>query len=171
MTFVIGVFVLLGVYFQLRHSQCQCGPEKILEALPLKSVQHEPKTIHYDPDSFLAVASRSNSFKTINPASLRLKLDENIGKRIRKNHKARVNCIIEKKKAVEVIAQKSKTITTPLGNRTTDPRMMHTTGEKMVFFCQSDVRRSHKPMVNEVTEVLSRSRRATIGACICDCFC
>lgn len=53
------------------------------------------------------------------------------------NGKGHVNCVIERKTANQIIASEPKKLITPYGNITTDPRLIHLTGEKLVFSCHS----------------------------------
>lgn len=49
-----------------------------------------------------------------------------------------MNCVVEKKRAEQVVDHQPKTINLPFGlNLTTDPRYEHITGEKMAIFCES----------------------------------
>lgn len=55
-----------------------------------------------------------------------------------KNQRSRMNCIVEKKKAEEVVDHQAKTVRLPFGlNLTTDPRYERVTGERMVILCES----------------------------------
>ncbi|XP_076356838.1 uncharacterized protein LOC143250252 [Tachypleus tridentatus] len=168
MTILIGVFVLLGFYVQLRHSECDCGLEKVPQPFSLERSNRQSKPTYYDPDPLLAVPSRSS--KKITAIPLRLHLDGDTGRMIKKKNKARVSCDVEKKKTMALTAQKPKTLITPLGNITTDPRLIHIMGERMVFSCHNDMRNTHKPM-NDYKEIPSRSRRDTSNMCDCDCTC
>lgn len=49
-----------------------------------------------------------------------------------------MNCIVEKKRAEEVVDHQPKTVRLPFGvNLTTDPRFERLTGERMVIICES----------------------------------
>ncbi|XP_022237425.1 uncharacterized protein LOC111084971 [Limulus polyphemus] len=168
MTILIGVFVLLGFYVQLRQAECDCGLEKVPQPFSLESIERQSKASRYDPDPLLAVPSQSSKKMTAIP--LRLHLDGDTGRMIKKKNKARVSCDVEKKKTMALTAQKPKTLITPFGNITTDPRLIHVMGERMVFSCHSDMRNTHKP-VNDYKEIPSRSRRDTSNMYDCDCTC
>lgn len=57
---------------------------------------------------------------------------------VEKHQKTKMNCIVEKKKAEEVVDHKPKTIKLPFGvNVTTDPRYEKISGERMVIICES----------------------------------
>lgn len=76
---------------------------------------------------------------------LQLDFDEIAGSLMEKNHRSRMNCVVEKKSAEEVTDHQAKTVRLPFGvNITTDPRYEHITGERMAIYCESghDQRRS-----------------------------
>lgn len=57
-----------------------------------------------------------------------------------------MNCIIEKKKAEEIVDEQAKSLPPLLGiNMTTDPRYLHFTGEKMAISCDSGNDHRHPP--------------------------
>lgn len=69
---------------------------------------------------------------------LQLDFDDLAGALIEKNQKSRMNCIVEKKRAEEVVDHQPKTLRLPFGvNLTTDPRYEHLSGERMAIFCES----------------------------------
>lgn len=69
---------------------------------------------------------------------MQLDFDDLAGALMEKNQKSRMNCVVEKKKAEEVIDHQAKVLRLPFGvNLTTDPRYERVTGEKMVIFCES----------------------------------
>jgi hypothetical protein len=77
-----------------------------------------------------------------------LDFDEIIGALLEKNQRSRMNCVIEKKRAEEVMDHQPKTLRLPFGlNITTDPRFEHVTGERLSIVCESghDERRTPNP--------------------------
>ncbi|KAF5280540.1 hypothetical protein FQR65_LT00291 [Abscondita terminalis] len=77
---------------------------------------------------------------------LHLDLDDIAGSIIDKNQRSKMNCIVEKKRAEEVVDHKPKSIQLPFGlNLTTDPRVEHVTGERMVILCESGSLQRHTP--------------------------
>lgn len=63
-----------------------------------------------------------------------------------RNHRSHMNCIIEKKKAEEIVDEQSKALPPLLGiNMSTDPRYLHFTGEKMAISCDSGNDHRHPP--------------------------
>lgn len=67
-----------------------------------------------------------------------LDINDLAGAMMDKNQRSKMNCIVEKKRAEEVVDHKSKTVRLPFGvNLTTDPRYEHLTGERMVVVCES----------------------------------
>jgi hypothetical protein len=75
---------------------------------------------------------------------LELNLQEQMFER---NHRSHMNCVIEKKKAEEIVDEQSKPLPPLLGlNMSTDPRYLHFTGEKMAISCDSGKdHRMHAP--------------------------
>ncbi|CAN7992441.1 unnamed protein product, partial [Ixodes hexagonus] len=90
---------------------------------------------------------------------------------LKKNQRAQVSCVVEKKKASEVIAHEPKMLITPFGNMTTEPRMVHLTGERMVFSCITGTR-DENPR-NASTQRNGRVKRgiAEEKDCACNCSC
>lgn len=79
---------------------------------------------------------------------LELDFDEIVGALLEKNQRSRMNCVIEKKRAEEVMDHQPKTLRLPFGvNITTDPRFEHVTGERLSIVCESghDERRAPSP--------------------------
>lgn len=69
---------------------------------------------------------------------LQLDFDDLAGALMEKNQKSRMNCIVEKKRAEEVVDHQPKTVALPFGvNLTTDPRYERLSGERMAIFCES----------------------------------
>jgi hypothetical protein len=55
-----------------------------------------------------------------------------------KNQRSRMNCVVEKRRAEEIVDHQPRTIRLPFGvNVTTDPRYEHVSGEKMAIYCES----------------------------------
>ncbi|KAF6202513.1 hypothetical protein GE061_002909 [Apolygus lucorum] len=81
---------------------------------------------------------------------LQLDFDELAGSMIEKNQRSRMNCVVEKRRAEEVMDHQPKTVNLPFGvNLTTDPRYEHITGERMAIFCESGNDQRHVPMEQE----------------------
>ncbi|XP_060521152.1 serine/threonine-protein kinase Wnk [Cylas formicarius] len=81
---------------------------------------------------------------------LQLDFDDLAGAMIAKNQKSKMNCIVEKKKAEEVVDHQPKTVRLPFGvNLTTDPRYERLTGERMVIICESGNMLSAQPQQPE----------------------
>jgi hypothetical protein len=71
---------------------------------------------------------------------LKLPLELNLHEHMfEKNQRSHMNCVIEKKKAEEIVDEQSKPLPPFLGllNMSTDPRYLHFTGEKMAISCDS----------------------------------
>lgn len=55
-----------------------------------------------------------------------------------RNQRSRMNCVVEKRRAEEVVDHQPRTVRLPFGlNLTTDPRYEHVSGERMAIFCES----------------------------------
>ena len=55
-----------------------------------------------------------------------------------KNQRSRMNCVVEKRRAEEIVDHQPRTLRLPFGvNVTTDPRYEHVSGEKMAIYCES----------------------------------
>ena len=81
---------------------------------------------------------------------LQLDFDDLAGALMEKNQKSRMNCMVEKKRAEEVVDHKPKTVSLPFGlNLTTDPRYERVSGERMVIFCESGNYQRHVPPAPE----------------------
>ncbi|XP_022187476.2 SWI/SNF chromatin-remodeling complex subunit SNF5 isoform X2 [Nilaparvata lugens] len=86
---------------------------------------------------------------------LQLDFDEIAGSLMEKNQRSRMNCVVEKRRAEEVMDHQPKTVRLPFGvNVTTDPRYEHITGERMAIFCESGHDQRHVPMESMGTPVV-----------------
>ncbi|RZC33545.1 transcriptional regulator DEF1, partial [Asbolus verrucosus] len=84
---------------------------------------------------------------------LQLDFDDLAGALIEKNQKSRMNCVVEKKRAEEVIDHQPKTLRLPFGlNLTTDPRYERVSGERMAIFCESGNVQKQTPPEDENEE-------------------
>lgn len=69
---------------------------------------------------------------------LQLDFDELAGMLLEKNQRSKMNCVVEKKRAEQVVDHQPKTLNLPFGlNLTTDPRYERLSGERMAIFCES----------------------------------
>lgn len=63
-----------------------------------------------------------------------------------------MNCVIEKKRAEEVMDHQPKTLRLPFGvNITTDPRFEHVTGERLSIVCESGHDERYENMIYKYT--------------------
>lgn len=70
-----------------------------------------------------------------------------------KNQRSRMNCVVEKRRAEEIVDHQPHTIRLPFGvNVTTDPRYEHLSGEKMAIYCESgkDQRLVRKELMSHI---------------------
>ncbi|KDR16740.1 hypothetical protein L798_09268 [Zootermopsis nevadensis] len=66
-----------------------------------------------------------------------------------------MNCVVEKRRAEEIVDHQPRTIRLPFGvNVTTDPRYEHVSGEKMAIYCESGKDQRHMPMEMMATPVV-----------------
>lgn len=157
---VVGIVVVLVVHLRAQQQQCACafptaaaltgrrgnGAQSDLTALPSGNV----------PSKF--------------PLPLKLQLDPLAGQLLRKNQRAQVSCVVEKKKASEVIAHEPKMLMTPFGNMTTEPRMVHLTGERMIFSCLTGTRDENPRNARNIPSRVKRGI-AEEKDCACNCNC
>nr|XP_050047171.1 uncharacterized protein LOC126544027 [Dermacentor andersoni] len=123
---VVGVVVVLVVHLRAQQTHCACAP--LPQAAALKGRAGD-----------LSSAASGSVISKL-PMPLKLQLDPLAGQLLKKNQRAQVSCVVEKKKASEVIAHEPRTLMTPFGNMTTEPRMVHLTGERMIFSCLTGTR-------------------------------
>jgi len=169
MTAILGVVVLVAIYIQANGRGCSCyrGSES----------RNGP---YYEP---LTAESEGKERKRL---PLSIQMSGTAGDLMKKISKGNVNCVVERKAATQIIASEPKMLITPYGNITTDPRLIHLSGEKMVFTCKkannkemskrmknkNDKFDSNEHEINETVE--SRSKRSTHSSkseCSCDCAC
>ncbi|KAJ3629908.1 hypothetical protein MTP99_014271 [Tenebrio molitor] len=101
----------------------------------------------------------SSSSESVEKIPIRIKLplqlnfDDLAGALIEKNQKSRMNCVVEKKRAEEIVDHQPKTLRLPFGvNLTTDPRYERVSGERMAIFCESGNMENQTPSENEEDE-------------------
>ncbi|KAK8788645.1 hypothetical protein V5799_021578 [Amblyomma americanum] len=125
---VVGVVVVLVVHLRAQQQlHCACAPPPQAAALKTRA------------GGELSSAASGSVISKL-PMPLKLQLDPLAGQLLKKNQRAQVSCVVEKKKASEVIAHEPRTLMTPFGNMTTEPRMVHLTGERMIFSCLTGTR-------------------------------
>ncbi|XP_022915758.2 uncharacterized protein [Onthophagus taurus] len=81
---------------------------------------------------------------------LELDFDDLANSVMDKNQKSKLNCIVERKRAEQVVDHQPKTIQLPFGlNLTTDPKFEHISGERMAILCESGHEVSNNENNNE----------------------
>ncbi|XP_064466425.1 uncharacterized protein LOC135377724 [Ornithodoros turicata] len=146
---VIGIVIVLSVHIRSQNCACQDGNK--LEAVDLPALG-------------------SNTVPSKIPIPMKLQMDPLAGQMLRKNQRAQVSCVVEKKRASEVIAHEPKMIMTPFGNMTSEPRMVHLSGERMIFSCLTGPRDETSKNIRGI----SRNKRGIASEekdCACDCNC
>lgn len=104
------------------------------------NVSQESDSVDNSSDS--ESSNESEEEERVTPIHIKLPLqldfDDLAGAIIDKNQRSKMNCIVEKKRAEEVVDHQPKTVRLPFGvNLTTDPRYEHVTGERMIILCES----------------------------------
>ncbi|CAH0546946.1 unnamed protein product [Brassicogethes aeneus] len=145
-------------------------PEALIAEQPISKSQSEPlqteeskkstkeivnNNIDNDDNSLESSDSSDesdNSYENNDDEKIRFKLplqldfDDLAGALIDRNQKSRMNCVVEKKRAEELVDHQSKTVRLPFGvNLTTDPRLERISGERMAIFCESGHFQSAQP--------------------------
>ncbi|XP_046920407.1 msr-110 isoform X1 [Dermatophagoides farinae] len=129
MTVIIGSFILVSVYIQSKSLQCT---EFTTAEASHGGPYFEPMMATSEPDDEYSSGQRH--------IPLSLRMSGRAGEMINAmgdDEKGHVNCVIERKTANQIIASEPKKLMTPFGNITTDPRLVHLTGEKLIFSCHS----------------------------------
>ncbi|XP_050544768.1 uncharacterized protein LOC126907484 [Daktulosphaira vitifoliae] len=177
-TFILGSFMLAAAYLQanascsqllhaealLRQSE-EAADRPQFQALvdPLQSDEssdskQEELPVHQQISRNVesqqqAAISGGNEPSAPTPVQVKLPMDLDlegiIGNLLEKNQRSRMNCVVEKKRAEEVMDHQPKTVRLPFGlNITTDPRFEHVTGERISIICESghDERRAPSHM-------------------------
>ncbi|XP_044269943.1 uncharacterized protein LOC123014749 isoform X2 [Tribolium madens] len=85
---------------------------------------------------------------------LPLQLDfDDLGALFEKSKKPKINCVVEKKRAEEIVDHKPKAINLPFGlNLTTDPRYERFSGERISISCDSGNEQKQSPQEDDQVE-------------------
>ncbi|XP_045463659.1 putative mediator of RNA polymerase II transcription subunit 26 isoform X2 [Harmonia axyridis] len=107
-----------------------------------------------DSDDDDSNSEEENNEKTVHfKLPLQLDFDDLAGALIEKNQRSKMNCIVEKKRAEQLVDHQPKTVALPFGlNLTTDPRFERVTGERMAIFCESGTAQRATPSKNHEEE-------------------
>ncbi|XP_053212460.1 uncharacterized protein LOC128395987 isoform X2 [Panonychus citri] len=136
MTIILGSFILLSAYVQ-SGGRCNCYRGYQLGSESRDSPYYEPLTAASGDDSGDGASRR---------LPIRILMDGEAGQLMKDGKKGRINCEVERRVATQIIASEPKMLITPYGNMTTDPKLIHMTGEKMFFSCSSgNPSKSKKP--------------------------
>jgi len=135
-TLLMGFFLLTAVYIQsgASISVCPYGP-------PAMYQQESQNTPYFEP---LKALSSEGSKNLINSFPLRIHMNDPKSFLNGENN-GRVSCEVTRKTASQVIASEPKEIQTAFGNVTSDPKLLHLTGEKLYFSCYNGEK--PKPLV------------------------
>lgn len=93
-------------------------------------------------DSSDSEDSDSDESEDLNKIQIKLPLDldiDNIANAIlQSSQKTKMNCVVERRRAEEVVDAPGKTVQLPFGlNINTDPKKQRVTGERLVIMCES----------------------------------
>ncbi|EDW72989.1 uncharacterized protein Dwil_GK17297, isoform A [Drosophila willistoni] len=92
---------------------------------------------HHDKDNSYSDSDETEEMQKY-PGKMPLELDlsDLAAAILRNNKKSRMNCVVERKHAEEIVDSPSKTVALPFGvNLTTDPKKARITGERISIFC------------------------------------
>ncbi|XP_023293428.2 bromodomain-containing protein DDB_G0280777 isoform X2 [Lucilia cuprina] len=115
---------------------------------PMKKVEHKMvKAEHHKPaeeESNMNEVNDSENSEEVDemqkyPGKIPLELDlsDLAAALLQNNKKSRMNCVVERKHAEEIVDSPSKTVALPFGmNLTTDPKKARITGERISIFCE-----------------------------------
>jgi len=128
-TCLMGFFLLAAVYIQT-NNRCVCAYSS---GGPMSAEsQNSP---YFEP---LKALSSDETSKEIRHLPLRIRMHGDARDFMSSgSNGGRVSCEITRKTASQVIASEPKQLNTPFGNITTDPKLMHLTGEKVYFSCSN----------------------------------
>ncbi|XP_055841156.1 putative uncharacterized protein DDB_G0291608 isoform X2 [Episyrphus balteatus] len=92
-----------------------------------------------ETDSSFSDSEEADDLQKIsNKVPLELDLSDLAAALLQNNKKSRMNCVVERKHAEEIVDSPSKTVNLPFGvNLTTDPKKARITGERISIFCES----------------------------------
>lgn len=132
---------------------------------PQSASQHakreEPRSQDQDSNSISKDNNKDDDDQQDNDPPIHLKLplqldfDELAGALMERNQRSRMNCVVEKRRAEEVVDHQPRTVRLPFGlNLTTDPRYEHVSGERMAIFCESGHDQRHVPMEQMATPIV-----------------
>uniref|UniRef100_A0A069DUS4 Uncharacterized protein n=1 Tax=Panstrongylus megistus TaxID=65343 RepID=A0A069DUS4_9HEMI len=157
-SFILGFFMVASAYITASatcYQEYPVPPQEGAEDRPTYQHLVDPldseETADNKRESVLPPAGEHQDQLPEQPIQLKLPLqldfDELAGSLIEKNQRSRMNCVVEKRRAEEVMDHQPKTVRLPFGvNLTTDPRYEHVTGERMAIFCESGNDQRHVPM-------------------------
>jgi len=128
-TCLMGFFLLAAVYIQT-NNRCVCAYGGASGSSMSAESQNAP---YFEP---LKALSSEETSKEIRNLPLRIRMHGDARDLMSSgSNGGRVSCEITRKTASQVIASEPKELNTPFGNITTDPKLMHLTGEKLFFTC------------------------------------
>ncbi|KAM7356883.1 msr-110 isoform 2-T4 [Cochliomyia hominivorax] len=114
---------------------------------PVKKVEHKMVKAEHKPSEEETNMNENNENENSEEAEemqkypgkipLELDLSDLAAALLQNNKKSRMNCVVERKHAEEIVDSPSKTVSLPFGmNLTTDPKKARITGERISIFCE-----------------------------------
>lgn len=161
---LLGIFILTGIFIRTSNGGCDC------DTIP-SGHRRLDREGHFEP--LVAMASEEKPVREESPddmVPLQLQLNKGAQELVDKNRKAHMNCVVEKRKATQTIANQPKLVITPYGNITSDPGVIQMVGEKMVISCQTGIKRTPAKLKGD-HGVRRRSPSSKEELCDCNCAC
>jgi len=121
-TLLMGFFLLTAVHINSA-SRCVCGYTPGM-------LQESQNTPYFEP---LKALSSEGTSKEMRNFPLRIHMND--PRNLINGENGRVSCEVTRKTASQLISSEPKEVQTPFGNMTTDPKLLHLTGEKLFFSC------------------------------------
>ncbi|EFA12140.1 uncharacterized protein Msr-110 [Tribolium castaneum] len=119
-----------------------------------KSVDSTSSESSEDSESDSSSSDNGESDEKTVLLKLPLHLDfDDLGALLEKSRKPKINCVVEKKRAEEIVDHKPKALNLPFGlNLTTDPRYERISGERIAIFCDSGNEQKQSPQEDDQVE-------------------
>ena len=117
--------------------------QPVIKKIEIKQLQQQPQTKPIEVETNDVDNSYSDSEEADDlqkfPGKVPLELDlsELAAALLQNNKRSRMNCVVERKHAEEIVDSPSKTVALPFGmNLTTDPKKARITGERISIYCE-----------------------------------
>lgn len=120
----------------------------------------DSKTATAEPSS----ADESDEVKRVQvKMPLELELDHIANAILEQNQKAKMNCIVERRRAEEIVDAPGRTLQLPFGlNINTDPKQKKVTGERLVIMCESGMEHNNNENNNNDNDDVEEIRQIVV---------